>query len=267
MTRDQTAGPFQALAAPCLVTVMVVVIWDLTLRLTGVSSVVVPAPLDVLHAIISDRQVLAEATFRTALTAATGLGGSILLGVCAAFAFSQSKLIRTAFYPYAVLLQTVPIIAVAPIVVVTLGRGFHSVAMISMIISLFPVITSTTTGLLQTDADLRELFQLHQASRWQTFLKLQLPSALPYLISGIRIAGGAAVVGAIVGEFFVGSDVKGLGVLIERRKFGLKPDQLYAAVLMSTALGITCFTAITLIGEFFLQRFYGMSLSGTARRR
>ena len=196
-----------------------------------------------------------------------GLFGSVVFGVSSAFAFSQSRLIRSAFYPYAILLQTVPIIAIAPIVVIAVDRGFYGVALISMIISIFPIITSTTTGLLQVDLNLLELFRLNSATRWQTLWRLRLPNALPYLISGIRIAGGAAIVGAIVGEFFVGSSLKGLGVMIERKKSGIHTDELYATVLVSTLLGIAVFAIVTVVGEWILKRFFGMSLSGAGRNR
>jgi hypothetical protein len=116
---------------------------------------------------------------------------------------------------------TVPIIAIAPIVIVSLGRGFSSVAVVSAILGLFPIITSTTTGLLQVDGMLLDLFRLYRASRWQTLLKLRVPAALPYLISGIRIASGSSIVGAIVGEFFVGDGTPGLGSLIQRKSASL----------------------------------------------
>jgi NitT/TauT family transport system permease protein len=180
--------------------------------------------------------------------------------------FSQSALFRRALYPYAVLLQTVPIIAVAPIVIVSLGRGFLSISLIACIISMFPVITNTTTGLLQVDRNLLDLFSLNQATRMQVLFRLRLPSAMPYLISGIRIASGSAVVGAIVGEFFVGSGQPGLGALIQRKTASLALPELYATVASSTLLGTIVFGSITLAGDTLLRRRFGMSLSGTVRR-
>lgn len=253
-------------AAPLIVTVMVLLIWQLVVTLAEVPSIVVPSPVAVGKALAENAGRLAAASLETAKAAMTGLSLSIVLGVLCAFAFSQSPLIRSAFYPYAILLQTVPIIAVAPIVVIAVERGFYGVSLIAAIISIFPVITSTTTGLLQVDPQLLELFRLNAASRWQTLWKLQLPSALPYLISGIRIAGGASIVGAIVGEFFVGSSLTGLGVMIERKRSGFDTDELYATVFVSTLLGVIVFALITVIGEWALRRFFAMSMSGGGRR-
>lgn len=265
MTRRRFQYLLSQIVAPVIVTVVLLISWEIGVRVTGISNIVIPSPVEVGHALVREAPQLLEACCQTVLAATAGLMGSIVFGVACAFAFSQSPLIRSAFYPYAILLQTVPIIAIAPIVVIAVDRGFYGVALISMIISIFPIITSTTTGLLQVDQDLLELFRLNSATRWQTLWKLRLPNALPYLISGIRIAGGAAIVGAIVGEFFVGSSLKGLGVLIERKKSGIHTDELYATVLVSTLLGVTVFTITTVVGDLLLRRFFGMSLGGNRR--
>ncbi|MCA9048294.1 MAG: ABC transporter permease subunit, partial [Planctomycetaceae bacterium] len=235
------------------------------IRLRQIPPIVVPSPWSVVRAAAGQAESIQAAALRTAAAAGTGLCGAVVIGLLTACVFSQSRLARAALYPYAILLQTIPIIAVAPIVVVTCGRGFHSVALIAMLISTFPVITSTTTGLLQVDAGLSELFALYGATRLQRLWKLQLPGSLPYLISGIRIAGGAAIVGAIVGEFFVGSHQPGLGTLIQLKSAGTRTDQLYAVVIAATLLGVSVFSVVTLVGEFVLRRWLGMSLSGLVR--
>jgi NitT/TauT family transport system permease protein len=249
--------------APLLVLMCAVAGWQLIVMFSGLPSLVLPAPAAVGAAAWEMRGALLESAWRTTLAAATGLAASVVIGCLIAFAFSQSALIRRAFYPYAVLLQTVPVVAVAPIVIVSLGRGFSSIALVAHILSLFPIITSTTTGLLQVDPGLRELFRLNSATRWQTLVKLRLPSSLPYLISGIRIAGGAAIVGAIVGEFFVGDGSPGLGQLIQRKSVAYRLPELYAAVLTSALLGTTVFGTTTVVGDRILRRWFGMSLSGT----
>ena len=248
--------------APVAVAVAVVAVWQTFVWVNDVSPLVLPSPLQVCFALINERADLVEAAWCTTYAALTGLTASTLIGVLTAFAFSQSRTVRRTFYPYAILLQTVPIIAVAPIIVISFGRGFYSVALVSLVISLFPIITNTTTGLLQIDARHRELFELHSATWWQTLWKLRLPSSLPYLISGVRIAGGAAIVGAIVGEFFVGSSQPGLGAMIQKKAAGIAMDELFATVFVSTILGVTIFGIITVIGERILKRFFGMSLSG-----
>ena len=248
------------LVAPLVALIVFLSLWQLVIVVTEISEFVLPTPLSVIKAFDDMLPRLIAATLHTALIATTGLIAAIIFGVLTAFAFSQSDWIRTAFYPYAILLQTIPIIAVAPIIIILFGRGLLSVAMVSVIISTFPIITNTTTGLLQVDRNLLDLFRLHSATWWQTLWKLRLPSALPYLISGIRIASGTAVVGAIVGEFFVGSSQPGLGDLIQKKHASMDLEELYATVLAASALGILFFTAITMTGEFVLNRWFGTSL-------
>ena len=256
----RTKAVFKALF-PLAVLGLLILVWYVIQRVWKINSLILPPPGDVAAAFDHIFDELLRATGRTVLAAGSGLGLSIVVGTSVAFLFSQSSLVRTAFYPWAILLQTVPIVALAPIVIILFDRGLLSIVVISTTLGLFPVITSTTTGLLQTDKGLQDLFRLHSATRWQTFLKLQLPSSLPYLINGVRIAGGACIVGAIVGEFFVGSSQPGLGALIQRKHGALKTDELYAVVLVSTALGATLFGFVTCLGELFLNRFMGMSLN------
>jgi NitT/TauT family transport system permease protein len=264
-TPDQFAsGRFRPgnLLAPLLVLLAVVAVWQGVVVFAGIPSILLPGPAAVLKSLWSMKSQLCSATGRTALAAISGLLISTCTGIITAFVFSQSAVIRKALYPYAVLLQTIPIIAIAPIVIVSFGRGFLSIALVAALISLFPIITNTTTGLLQIDPNLNEFFRLHRATRLQTLLKLRLPSSLPYLVSGIRIAGGAAIVGAIVGEFFVGSGQPGLGAMIQRKSASLDLAELYATVLTSAAIGTVFFAATTLLGELLLQRGFGMSMSG-----
>jgi len=260
--RTTAARSLTDVLVPLLVLALLLAAWQCAVWWWRISPVLLPGPGAVLAACWKIRVSLLESALRTALAALTGLSISIVLGTLTAFAFSQSALVRRALYPYAVLLQTVPIIAIAPIVIVSLGRGFSSVAVVSAILGLFPIITSTTTGLLQVDAMLLDLFRLYRASRWQMLLKLRVPAALPYLISGIRIASGSSIVGAIVGEFFVGDGTPGLGSLIQRKSASLVLSELYATVGAATVLGTLVFGLITVLGETVLQRRFGMSLGG-----
>lgn len=253
------------LILPLLVLAVIVAVWQSAVWYWQINPILFPSPLRVLEAAWKIRVSLFEAALRTAGAAATGLAAGTVVGTLTAFAFSQSASIRRALYPYAVLLQTIPIIAIAPVVIVTLGRGFVSVALVAAILSLFPIITSTTTGLLQVSADLQDLFRLNRATRWQTLIRLRVPSALPYLLSGIRISSGSAIVGAIVGEFFVGSGTPGLGALIQRKSASLVLAELYAVVLASALLGTLSFAGISALGEAVLRKWFGMSLGETRK--
>jgi len=251
---------------PIAVLLLMIGLWQglitYLVQVRGLNAALFPAPRAVLAAGWLMRSDLSFATFHTAAAAMTGLSASIVIGTAIAFVFSQSSIVRRAFYPYAVLLQTIPIIAIAPIVILTLGRGFQSVALVSCIISLFPIITNTTTGLLQIDADLVDLFRLNRATRWQMLFKLRMPSALPYLVSGIRIASGLAIVGAIVGEFFLSAGPTGLGSLIQGKVASFNMAELYAVVTIATFLGTAVFGAITMLGDWLLKRWFGMNLEG-----
>ena len=246
----------QNLIPPIAVFACVLLVWHFAAQQS--TPLVLPAPAAVWKAAVERSDLFLQAAWITGAAALCGLGSSIITGTLVAFAFSQSRHIRSAFYPYAIFLQTVPIVAIAPLVIIWFGHGFHSVVIVSFIISLFPIITNTTTGLLQVDSNLQDLFRLHDASWLQMLLKLRLPAAVPYLIAGIRISAAIAVVGAIVGEFFVGfqADNFGLGYLIRTKNTEMKIDQLFAAVIASTLLGVIVFTVVTVTGNWILNRWY-----------
>lgn len=248
------------LLAPIVFFAVFLLIWEALIRVLEIPKVVLPAPLAIAKALISMRSELISGLARTLSASLSGLAASTIIGLTIAGLFSQSRLIRLTLYPYAILLQTIPIVAIAPIVLVSLGRGFFSISLIACLISLFPIITNTTTGLMQVDRELLDLFKLNRATRWQVFSRLQVPTSMPYLISGIRIASGASIVGAIVGEFFVGSSQPGLGAIIQQKDSFTLPD-LYAAVFVSALLGSSMFGIVSLSGEFILRRWFGMSLT------
>lgn len=266
MGRSRALYWLMSTTLPVLVLTAVIWVWHVAVHVFSIPRYVLPAPLDVWQSLASMRTELLQSTGRTAATAAVGLFVSSSVGTFIAFLFAQSVIVRRAFYPYAILLQTVPVIAIAPLIILTFGRGFHSVTLVAAIISMFPVITSTTTGLLQIDRQLLDLFRLHRASWWQSLWKLRFPSAMPWIISGIRIASGVAVVGAIVGEFFVGASQPGLGALIQRKTASLNLPELYAAVIASVALGVTTFAVITFVGDCILRYWFGRQLDGTTQR-
>ena len=172
--------------------------------------------------------------------------------------FSQSRIIERGIYPYAIFLQTVPIVAIAPLVVTWFGNGFTSVVVVSFALSLFPIITNATAGLTTVDANLLELFEVHNASRRQVLFKLRLPNAVPNLVTGAKIACGLSVIGAIVGEMFAGygAESYGLGYLITYTTGRLETAYAFAAVLCSTLLSIAIFAAVNLIGATILVRWH-----------
>lgn len=242
---------------PLVSFVIVMMIWQLAVLAFSIPPYVLPGPIDVARAGLDQASVLIGSTWWTAMAALAGFVASLVVGVLIAFAFSQSRLIRRGLYPYAIFLQTVPIVAIAPLIILWFGTGFRSVVLVSFMISLFPIITNVTSGLLQVDAASRDLFRLYRATRVQTLLKLQIPHAVPYVVAGARISSGLSVIGAIVGEFFAGygASQHGLGYVIVLSSGQLKTALLFAAIFMSTFLGLVIFTTVGWAGDRVLSRW------------
>jgi NitT/TauT family transport system permease protein len=198
----------------------------------------------------------------TARAAAIGFGIAIVVGTALAVAMSQAKAIERSIYPYAVILQTIPILAIVPVIGFAFGFNFRSRVLVCVLIALFPIITNTLFGLLSVDHGQHDLFSLHGVGRWTRLWKLQLPAALPNIFTGLRISAGAAVIGAVVGDFFFLQGQPGIGALINLYSSRLEPDQLYTAVIVSSLLGIFAF----LLVGFISQRVIG-GWHESARRR
>ena len=242
---------------PLIVFGVLVVVWSLVVWGFGIRPFLLPSPLAVYQSASEYAGELMRAFALTGAAAVCGFAASMTAGVLIAFAFSQSAWIRSSCYPYAIFLQTVPMIAIAPMINTWFGNGFHSVVIVSMIISLFPVITSTTKGLLSIDKSSIELFELYNAGRIQTLTKLRLPNAIPDVIAGAKTSSGLAVIGAIVGEFFSGYESQlGLGYLILLTSDQLKTDKLFASVLTSTMLGVLIFAVVTAVGNAIQKRWF-----------
>jgi NitT/TauT family transport system permease protein len=236
----------RTLGPPLATAVLAVVLWHAAVVATGVAPYLVPPPAVVAHEAWLHASELGWATLRTAAAAFLALLASVAGGLGVAFVFAQSRTLARALYPYAIFLQTVPIVAIAPLVIIWSGPGFRSVVLIAFLVAVFPVVTSATAGLTAVERDLVDLFRIHRASRWQTFWKLRLPHAFPDLVTGAQVAGGLAVIGAIVGEVFAGygAEARGLGYLVTVTASQLKTAYLFAAVIACTLLGLVFFGAL-----------------------
>lgn len=248
----------ETLLPPIGLFALVVWIWDRVVVWYGFKPFLLPGPGLVATALWQNLPKLAQATGYTAAAATSGLLASLVVGTLVAFLFSQSRWIRSSSYPYALFLQTVPIVAIAPLIVHWCGRGFFSVALTAFILSLFPILASTTAGLLNVDPDLLDFFRLNNASRWQILWKLRLPNAVPALFTGLKTSCGLAIVGAVVGEYFVGyvSDTFGLGYLILVTSDQLRMAELFATIVASTALSVAMFSVVNLVTASILRHWY-----------
>jgi len=244
---------------PLLFFALLVILWHLGVTLFDIKPFLLPGPLRVAHAIIDHFPSLLNATYLTALGALAGFLLSFAVGFLISLLFSQSKIIARSLYPYAIFLQTVPVVAIAPLIILWIGHGFQGVVAVSFIISLFPIIANTTSGLTSIDPNLLDLFAMNNASRWQVVRKLRIPSAVPAMFTGAKISSGLSVIGAIVGEFFAGYGTEdfGLGYLIILTNGQAKTDYLFACILFCTLLGLTVFTSISLLSSFLLVRWHG----------
>jgi NitT/TauT family transport system permease protein len=243
---------------PLIVLIVALAAWQGVVTAFQLPVYLVPGPGTVLSAAIAKAGLLWIASRTTMAEALVGFVTSAIAGISLAFLFTRARWIERSFVPYAVFLQTVPVVAIAPLLVLWFGVGFKAVAAASFLVALFPVITAATAGLQSVDPDLRALFQLYGAGRLQTFLKLEAPAAVPYLAAGLRSSSGLAVIGAVVGEFVAGhaEGQPGLGSVILSSYRQLQTPLMFAAVLCCSACGLVLFGAVSLAGQWWLRRWH-----------
>lgn len=248
---------WQVIWPPLVTFVLLHALWELIVRRLGVPAWKVPAPSDIFRAVVDRSADLSSATAHTSAAALLGFGLSALIGVAAGTALSSMKWIERAFYPFTVFLQTVPLVAIAPLLVLWLGYGLASVTVSAFIVSLFPVIANTLAGMRSVDPGLRDMFRLYDAGPLRTLFKLKLPAAIPNVFTGLRIASGLAVIGAVVGEFVAGTfDQQGLGLLVQSASRNLQTPLVFAAVAAASLLGLTLFAIVNFSGYWILRRWH-----------
>jgi NitT/TauT family transport system permease protein len=241
---------------PLLTLLLVGVAWEAAVRLLAIPAFLVPEPTAVLAAGWHERVLLASALLTTAEGALSGFALSLIFGTVAGLFLSLSRVLERALYPYALFLQTVPIVAVAPLLVLWFGPGLRAVSVSAFIVSVFPIIANTLAGLRAVDARLTDLFRLYGATTADRLTKLGLPSAVPSMATGWRVASGLAVIGALVGEFVAGfsEGSAGLGITVLAAYRQLRTDLLFATVILAALLGLSLFAAVSLISNRLLRR-------------
>ena len=220
---------------PLIPLVLALAVAELVVKLGWVHDYILPPPSAIFTSLVEDRAEYLDAFFSTSTAAVLGLLASFMIGSLVAILLAVSGLLRRAFYPYAIFFQTVPIISIAPLLVIWFGFGRPTVIASAFIVSIFPIIASTLLGLRSTEPAYVDLFRLYSASKWDHLVKLRLPFAAPQIFSGLKIAAGLAVIGAIVGEFIAGG---GLGSVIDAARTQQRIDKVFAAVLISSVLGL-----------------------------
>ncbi|MFT4111711.1 ABC transporter permease [Silvibacterium sp.] len=238
---------------------VLLLLWQSIIWINHVPPYMLPSPWRVYQVIVERFPALAASFEITAGAATMGLAASIVAGVAIALVFAQWRWVRRTLYPYTLLLQTVPIVAIAPLILMWVGPGLGSVTLIAFIICLAPIIANTTQGLISVEENFVHLFLMHNASRGQILMKLRLRHAVPQLFVGVRISAGIAVIGAITGELFAGSTTVGrggLGYSIIYASQQLQTDYLFALIVAATVLGFVFYFVVSFFEWWFLHQWH-----------
>jgi NitT/TauT family transport system permease protein len=236
--------------------------WDLVVRLNAIPPYVLPGPGRVFTTMWADRVLLIDSLLVTLTTTLEGFALALLGGIGLAVLFNQSRLIEYSLYPYAVILQVTPIVAIAPLLLIYLPQPLAVLAC-AWIVAFFPVLANTTLGLGSVDRNLADLFALYGASRWQVLWRLKLPSAMPFILGGMKIAGGLSLIGAVVAEIAAGSAGAGSGLAyrIAESGYRLNIPRMFAALLLLSAAGVVIFFALSLISHLALRRWHESAIA------
>jgi NitT/TauT family transport system permease protein len=246
---------------PIVVLALGLLIWEMAVRLRNVPTFVLPSPLLILQTLVADWALLSRSLVVTLVTTLEGFALAAVGGVGLAVLFNQSRLVEYSLYPYAVILQVTPIVAIAPLLLIYLPQQ-AAVLACAWIVAFFPVVANTTLGLNSVDRNLADLFSLYGASRGQVLWRLKLPAALPYILGGLRIAGGLSLIGAVVAEIAAGSAGAGSGLAyrIAESQYRLNIPRMFAALLLLSVAGIVIFYVLSLINYAALRRWHESAL-------
>ncbi len=248
---------------PLLLGLMLLAFWEWIVAARQIPPYVLPAPSAILRAFLANFASLMTSLFATLSVTIQAFLAALVAGVATAVLFSQSRLFERALYPYAVVMQVTPVVAIAPLILIWVGFDHIDAALvlIATLVAFFPILSNTTLGLKSADFNLMELMRLYGASRWQILWRLQLPSALPYLLVGCRIAGGLALIGAVVAEFVAGSGTAtGLAWRIIEAGNRLEIATMFAALALLAALGIAIFAGLSGLEHLLLRRWHESAL-------
>lgn len=243
---------------PFLVFILFITLWETSLMVVQVPSYMFPKPSDVVLSSIENWDKLLPSFYTSAIESILGFLFSVIGGIAGAILLASSKMVEKSIYPYAVILQTIPIIAVAPIIVIWFGAGLNSIVIIVFLIGFFPMLSNTLIGLNATDQQLKNLFYLNNATKWQTLWKLRIPAALPYIVAGLKVSCTLSVIGAIVGEYVagIGGSEGGLGYAIMYAAMRIQTPYLFACGLAASLLGITFFLLVNYISKKLLSSWH-----------
>ncbi len=248
----------QAILPPLIVGIVVLGVWEGACRAFAVPEFLFPAPSSVLASLLAGWPDLLHALWRTMRITLIAFALSTLVGTSVAFLFVQSRFIERGFFPYAVMLQVTPIVAVAPLIIILVKNTDAALILCATIIAIFPVISNTTVGLRSVDRGLVNLMRVYKATRWQVLIRLRIPSALAYFFAGLRISSGLALIGAVVAEFVAGTGGRSSGLAYEILQAGFQLDipRMFAALGLITVAGVLLFLAMAGLSRMALGEWH-----------
>ena len=253
-------------AAPLLVGMAMVAMWEIACREFQVPVFLFPKPSDIGLKLASEWPSLIRALGMTLRIAFQAFGLAVIIGTLIAFVFVQNRAIERSFFPYAVLLQVTPIVAIAPLIIILVKNTQVALTLCATVVALFPIISNTTLGLRSVDPGLASLFRMNRAGRLQTLWRLRIPSALPYFFGGLRISSGLALIGAVVAEFVAGTGGRSSGLAYEilQAGFALDIPRMFAAMLLITLAGVALFTLMVGLSKLALGGWHESEVGAEA---
>lgn len=259
MTRDG----WLRLLLPLALGVAMLVGWEALVRAYAVPAYVLPGPLGIGRALWADWPSLSASLGITLQITMAALLAAAVLGLVIAVLFAQSRLIELSLFPYAIILQVTPVVAIAPLIIIWVDDIRIALLFCAWLVAFFPVLSNTTLGLNSVDHNLVDLFRLYRASRWQVLTRLRLPTALPYYLAGLRISGGLALIGAIVAEFVAGTGgrASGLAYRILEAGYQLQIPRMFASLVLVSTTGIVIFLLLSLLSHLLLRRWHESAMA------
>jgi NitT/TauT family transport system permease protein len=250
------------LLLPLFIVTVLLLGWEAMVRINGIPHYILPAPSLVLQTLLKNWSNLAPALWFTVKLTLMALGAAVIGGVLIAMAFALSKWVEIALFPIAVVLQVTPIVAIAPLILIYVDSTTSALLICAWIVAFFPILSNTVIGLKSADSNLRDLYQLYGATPWQRFRWLLVPSALPYFLGGLKIAGGLSLIGAVVAEFTAGAAGRetGLASRILESSFRTEIPMMFAALLLVSLLGVVIFIAFAALAKLLLSHWHESEL-------
>lgn len=253
----------QRVMAPLAVGVVLLLLWQAVCTAFDVPVYLVPAPSAIATALIDDWTLLSGSLWVTLRITLLAFALAVVLGSAAAFVFVQSRVIEAGLFPYAILLQVTPVVAIAPLIIIWVKDPTLALVICATMVAVFPIISNTVLGLRSVNPGLLNLFRINRASKWDTLRRLRIPSALPYFFGGLRISCGLALIGAVVAEFVAGTGGTGAGLAYQilQAGFALNIPRLFAALFLITLCGVALFATMVLATRLALSHWHESELA------